>query len=143
MTSIIAKATRHDLRRLISTGECGNLTEEEIEKFNRFVSATTKLWVGFVDDKPICIYGLTPPTLCSDSGYLWLHTTKEFTNHVFIFVRHSQIVIEQMLAMYPKIVGHAEVGADKSIRWLKWLGAEFDEPVGRLIPFVIQRKSNG
>lgn len=143
MTSIIAKATQQDLRRLISTGECGNLTVEEIERFKRSISSTTKLWIGFVDERPICIYGLTPPTLCSDSGYLWLHTTKDFENHVFIFVRHSQLVVQKMLEIYPKIIGHAEVDGDKSIRWLKWLGAEFGEPEGQLIPFVIQRKANG
>jgi len=100
---------------------------------------STTIWGGYIEDKLICIWGVIPPTLMSYQAYLWLYTTDHLKEHQFIFVRHSQLVIEQVLKEYPSIVGHVVIGADKSIRWLKWLGAKFSEPQGKLIPFRIKR----
>lgn len=97
------------------------------------------IWGCFVDDKPICIYGVIPPTLMSRQAYLWLYTTDYLKEHQFVLVRHSQMVIQEILKEYPSICGHAIMGADKSIRWLKWLGAKFGPPQGTAIPFRITR----
>jgi hypothetical protein len=45
-----------------------------------------------------------------------------------------------MLRRYKVIVGNCIVGEDKSIRWLKWLGAKFGKPEGNKVPFVIRAK---
>lgn len=100
------------------------------------------LWEGKVDGKIACIWGLVPPTILSDTAYLWLYTTSVVDEHKFTFVRHSQRVLEVMLKEFSTIVGHCHVDASRSIQWLKWLGAEFGHPNGKLIPFTI-RKKNG
>ena len=102
---------------------------------------STMLWIGCVDDDPLCIYGLTAPTFLSDRAYLWLWTTSHFDQHVFTFIRHSQRVVEDMLRHYPTIIGHGQVGADRSLRWLRWLGAEFGPQQGQLLPFIITAKA--
>jgi len=100
---------------------------------------STQIWGGFVNGEPICIYGVIPPSLMSNQAYLWLYTTGLLKEHQFILVRHSQMVIESVLKEYPSIVGHAVLGADKSIRWLRWLGAKFGHPQGNALPFRIER----
>lgn len=140
MTTQIVKMSRQDISRLISTEIEPSLTKDEIRQFNNCLASTAVVWVGMVDRKFICTWGLIPPTLLSDQAYLWLYTTEAVKDHEFIFVRKSQQAIEQMLERYPTIVGCAQVGADRSIRWLKWLGAKFAEPEGKLIPFVIRKK---
>jgi hypothetical protein len=100
---------------------------------------STVIWAGFIDKRLACIWGVIPPTLMSSQAYLWLYTTDVIKGHEFILVRHSQLVIKEILEEYPSIVGHALMGADKSIRWLKWLGAEFGYPQGTGIPFRITR----
>jgi hypothetical protein len=100
---------------------------------------STVIWAGFIGGKLACIWGVIPPTLMSSQAYLWLYTTDVIKGHEFILVRHSQLVIDEVLKEYPSIVGHALMGADKSIRWLKWLGAEFGYPQGTGIPFRISR----
>jgi len=97
------------------------------------------MWAGFIDERMAAIWGLIPPTLLSTQAYLWLWTTDVIKDHQFILIRHSQLVMEKMLKDYPSIVGHAVVGNDKAIRWLKWLGAKFGEPCGNAIPFRIRR----
>ena len=96
------------------------------------------MWKGIVDDRLLCIWGVIPPTLLSDRAYLWLITTEAVKDHEFILVRRSQIEIKQILKRYKAIYGHCQVGADRSVRWLRWLGATFGEPEGRLVPFVIR-----
>lgn len=96
------------------------------------------VWIGYQDDQVLCAWGLAPPTLCSDHAYLWLFTTEHLTEHVFTFVRHSQRAVAEMLATYPTIHGHCVVGADKSIRWMRWLGAVFQATQGGLLPFTIE-----
>jgi len=101
--------------------------------------ASTYMWVGTIDERLACIWGLIPPTILSNQAYLWLYTTDVIEEHQFVLVRHSQLVMETMLEQYSSICGHAVVGNDKAIRWLKWLGAKFGEPYGGGIPFRIRR----
>jgi hypothetical protein len=98
---------------------------------------STSMWAGYIDDVLACVWGLMPPTLLSQQAYLWLYTTDVIKGHEFILVRHSQLVMEDMLKQYPSIVGHAVVNNHKAIRWLRWLGAEFGPQQGNGLPFRI------
>jgi hypothetical protein len=100
---------------------------------------STQIWAGFINGQLACIWGVIPPTLMSSQAYLWLYTTDVIKGHEFLLVRHSQMVIKEILEEYPSIVGHAIIGSSKSIRWLKWLGAKFGAPQGTGIPFRITR----
>lgn len=100
---------------------------------------SVEIWAGFINGELACIWGVIPPSLMSNQAYLWLYTTDVIKEHQFTLVRHSQLVIEGLLEEYESIVGHAIVGSDKSIRWLKWLGAKFGSPQGTGIPFRISR----
>ncbi len=100
---------------------------------------SASIWAGSIDGVLACIWGVIPPTLLSNQAYLWLYTTDAIKGHEFVLVRHSQLVIEGILEEYPSIVGHAIIGSDKSIRWLKWLGAKFGQPQGLAIPFRISK----
>ena len=97
-------------------------------------------WVGLVDGRLACVWGLVPPSLLSNQAYIWLNTTEVAEEHQFLLVRHSQIMIRHMLDEYPSLTGHCLFGAERSIRWLRWLGAVFGEPTGKGIPFVIRRQ---
>jgi hypothetical protein len=125
-----------EAHRLIGTLEFSDMEEKTM---NFCLSMSAHMWAGFVDDKLACIWGVIPPTLMSDQAYLWLYTTDVIKEHQFLLVRHSQMVIEDILKEYPSIVGHAMLGSSKSIRWLKWLGAKFGQPQGTGIPFRITR----
>src|SRR5262245_24568769 len=118
-----------------------NFGPTEWKTMDFFLSMSTEIWAGYIDDELACIWGVVPPSLMSFQAYLWLYTTDVIKEHQFVLVRHSQMVIEELLKDYTSIVGHAIVGSDKSIRWLKWLGAKFGEPQGSGIPFRISRRA--
>ena len=140
MSVVVEKINRGEVLDLISQVEDVSLTEGDKEKFRQSLVLTTTVWAGVADGKLVCVWGLVPPTLLSDSAYLWLYTTEAIKGHVFLFIRHSQIAIKAMLELYPTITGVTRIGNARSLRWLKWLGAEFGEPNGLLLPFVIRNK---
>ena len=142
MTTTISTVSRDQVSKLISQAEGGRLSVKELEVFQRWLLVSQRLFTGLVDGKLLCIWGLIPPTLISDRAYLWLHVTPQAKGHEFILVRRSQIELRKMLEEYPVITGHCAAGATDSMRWLKWLGAQFGDPAGRVVPFII-RGNNG
>ena len=117
------------------------LSELNQETMQRSMNNSSHVWIGYSGTDILAFWGLIPPTLLSDRAYLWLYTTEHMRGHQFMFIRWSQRAVQEMLRQYPLIVGHAQLGAAKSIRWLRWLHAEFSEPQGQLLPFVIKASS--
>jgi hypothetical protein len=109
--------------------------EWEVMK-STYVRASER-WLGKVDGKIACIWGLIPPTFLSDSAYLWLYCNELVAEHKFTFIRHSQRQLEIMLNYYPVIVGHCFADNRSAQKWLVWLGAKWDTPEGKVIPFKI------
>lgn len=107
----------------------------------RHLELSTMSWIGRVNGKIVCTWGLIPPSYLSDEAYLWLNVTDKVAEHQFLFVRYSQMEMERMLELYPRIVGHAEVSNWRARRWLVWLGARFLQSKNHRMPFVIERQS--
>lgn len=131
--------------RRVETTEAAKLTRDMVldetgEKTMEFcLLMSTVMWAGFIRGKLACIWGVIPPSLMSNQAYAWLNTTEVLKGHEFIFVRHSQMVFDELLEEYPSVVGHVIIGADKAYRWLRWLGAEFGPPQGMVVPYRITR----
>ena len=100
---------------------------------------SSQVFIGKIAGELICSWGLIPPSLMSNQAYLWLYTTPMLAQHKFLFIRHSQRVVEGILETYPTIVGHVAIGNDLAFRWLRWLGATFGVPNGKLVPFRIEK----
>ncbi|TXH55883.1 MAG: hypothetical protein E6Q97_07800 [Desulfurellales bacterium] len=104
------------------------------------LALTTDQWFGFVNGECVCAWGVVPPTILSDQAYLWMHATDAIRGNEFIFVRHSQRIIAELLKSYTLITGFADPLTPNTLRWLKFLGAEFEKPKTKYIPFTIRRK---
>lgn len=128
-----------DVQGLISELGLDKVSKHALDRFHNWIWLSSAIYKGMVDGRLLCVWGLIPPTMLSDQAYLWLQTSDTAQEHEFILVRRSQIELKVMLEKYSKIVGHCEVRAERSIRWLRWLGAIFGEPDGLLVPFVIRR----
>ena len=140
MSVMIESIDRPRTRELILFAKGGILTELESRTLDACLGFATHLWIGQVDGRMVCAWGLVPPSLIAEEAYLWLFATPAVAEHKFLFVRHSQRVMEEMLKIYPRIVGVTDIKAHDSIRWLKWLGAKFGDYRGTHIPFVIEAK---
>ena len=140
MTVSIQRLTGNDAYDLIFPDYLAKLSITDQITMHQAMVHSSRVWLGYAEGQVQCLWGIVSPTLLSDRAYLWLYTTPHLTHHVFLLVRHSQRVVQEMLKDFPTITGHCEVRATKSIRWLRWLGATFGEPQGRLVPFIIRAK---
>lgn len=137
MTPQIKPSSREITRELILEMHDGILTEEDLRALETCTSRATYLWIGYIRERPVCAFGLVPPTLLADRAYLWLYASPAVEEFKFAFVRHSQLVMEDMLTLYPAIYGVTRADNPRAIRWLKWLGATYAQPQNGLIPFQI------
>ena len=146
MTALIELADKAKTRQLIFEAREGILSDEETKILEQYLTFSAKLYIGSVDGKMCCAWGVVPPSLMSDRAYLWLFSTDAVEQYKFLFVRYSQKAIAEILEEWPIITGYCEVNSPRSIRWLKWLGAKFGEPIkGKeawFRPFEI-RKAHG
>ena len=140
MNIAIVQKKNVDVKDLISRAIILENVPNAEDKLKRWLRTSEQVWLGMVDDKVACIWGLAPGSSISNRAYLWLLTTDIVTEHKFLFVRYSQRYVEEMLKQYPVLYGEAEINNEPAKRWLKWLGARFGEPNGRFIPFEIKRK---
>jgi len=115
----------------------GTLTDVQVRTLDGCNGPTSDLWVGFIDGRPVCAWGLVPPTMLSDRAYLWLYATPAIDEYKFLFIRHSIRVMERLRELYPVIHGVCDIENTRAIRWLKRLGATFSDPYDGHVPFVI------
>jgi len=106
-----------------------------------FMMSSSETWVGYADDEVACVCGLIAPTMLSDRAYLWLITTDLVDEHPFLFIRHSQLWMDEVQKRYALISGDVAVGNRRAQRWLKWLGADLGFPIDHKIPFQIRAKA--
>ena len=137
MTASIRIVDREKTRELILASRGDRITPEEVRNLDSCLSLATHIWVGTLNGAIVCAWGLIPPSLLAEEAYLWLYHTALVEEHKFLFVRYSQIMMEEMLQVYPVIVGVTDRNSASSIRWLKWLGAEFTDNGDDYIPFRI------
>ena len=141
MSALIEVADKAKTRQLIFEAKGGILTNEESSTLEQYLTFSAKLCIGSVDGRLCCAWGLIPPSYLSDRAYLWLFSTDAVEEYKFIFVRNSQRAVQEMLEEWPIITGFCEIGNDRSIRWLRWLGAVFFEPINaKFLPFEIRKK---
>lgn len=138
MTLVVDAIQKARVTELISALFPSKITQEEEATFHRFIERSSCLRVAILDGELLCLWGLIIPTFLSQEAYLWLHVTEAAREHQFVLVRQSQMEVARLLKDYPTMIGHCEIGEALSIRWLKWLGAIFGEPEGKLIPFTIR-----
>jgi hypothetical protein len=80
-------------------------------------------------------------------GMLWMLGTDRINDIQVAFLRKNHKFIKMFLIFFESLENWVDVRNQMSIQWLKWLGAEFDEPApygveGKLFQhFVIRRNA--
>jgi hypothetical protein len=139
MTATIRAVTAERLSKLLDENHV-TLTGPEAHLIDRCQTLSLESWVGHIDGKFVCAWGVMSPSVLSSEVYLWLYTDGPITTHQFTFIRRSQIFVRDLLKEYEAINGHVKTDAKSSQRWLKFLGAKFDRPIkGGVMPFRIER----
>jgi len=140
MTAMIARITGDEAWDLIYPGYLAKLPEMDQGTMRRAMRNSSRVWVGYDEEKILACWGVQPPSLLSERAYLWLYTTPDLAGHEFMFIRHSQRAVADMLTEFTSLYGVTLADNHHAIRWLQWLGAEFS-PIHRgVTSFEIRAK---
>lgn len=75
---------------------------------------------------PCAIYGIVPTTLIGSSANIWLLGTPDMCHIKKTFMKLSRLCIGEWLNKYPVLWNIVPTSYTKSLRWLKWLGANIN-----------------
>ena len=89
---------------------------------------STHAWIGYYDDRPVCVFGVAPLNMIAGIGSPWLLGTDELVKRPAAFLRRCRPYVGRMLAVYPKLVNHVDDRNEASKGWLRWLGFELGKP---------------
>jgi hypothetical protein len=89
-----------------------------------FYNSKGEAWTGLVDDVPVTMFGVGKP------NWIWLIATKGLDDPAISrkFLINSKKYLKKILKRHPKIENYVSEMNERSIQWLSWLGAKFDEP---------------
>lgn len=105
----------------------GHRTPHEalLDGFNMSVKA----WTIIEDGTPIGMFGVSSASILGNVGIPWLLGTDAMLKIRRQFIRESMSYIDKMLALYPVLTNFVHVGNIASLRWLMWMGFDFDGPI--------------
>ena len=86
--------------------------------------------------KPIAMFGICPRDILGTSATIWMLATDDLNKINMRFLRHSKEFVNAMLDYYEYLENYVDVRNQKSIEWLTFLGAKFDEPA----PYGVEGK---
>lgn len=83
-----------------------------------------------VEGRPEIMFGVSPINVLAGVGGVWMLGTDVVVEHQKEFLRYSAEWRAKLFVGYSVLVNFVSVDNHASIRWLKWLGAEFAaEPI--------------
>ncbi|MCF7239711.1 hypothetical protein L3X02_13590 [Escherichia coli] len=82
----------------------------------------------------ITMFGVSPASMIGGNGTPWLVGTSRIEKYQKTFLRHCRPVLQQMLAVYPRLENYVDERNHVAKAWLHWLGFRLEEaaPYGAL-----------
>ncbi len=80
-----------------------------------------------IDGRPAAILGLVPTNILGRSGIVWLLGTDAIERHAKAFCHLCRQELAEMMSRADRLENFVWVENKISIRWLKWLGFEFED----------------
>lgn len=77
----------------------------------------------------VAVFGDAVHSVLGQIGVPWLISTVHVERHPKAFLQVCKPEVAEMLTRHRELVNFVDVRNTTAIRWLKWLGFEFSEPV--------------
>lgn len=87
-------------------------------------------FIGLLDDNPMIAFGVVRPFLLSANGIIWMLATDDIEKRISktALARRCREYISTMLQSFDLLYNFVDVRNTVTVKWLEWIGAEFDEP---------------
>ncbi|TIW56678.1 MAG: DUF2833 domain-containing protein [Mesorhizobium sp.] len=86
-------------------------------------------WTAMIDGVPEVMFGVGDLNILAGVAAPWLLGTDAVETHYVAFLRRSVGFRDQLLQRYSVLTNFVDARNRASIRWLRWLGFTFSDPV--------------
>lgn len=90
---------------------------------------SSRAWTGIINGRAELIFGVGDLNVLAGVASPWLLGTDEVDRNFIAFARASISARDQLLSRYAILRNFVDERNTASIRWLKWLGCTFSEPI--------------
>ncbi|MFZ5692456.1 MAG: hypothetical protein ACOY5F_14500 [Pseudomonadota bacterium] len=90
---------------------------------------SAQAWTAIIDGRPEVMFGVADLNILAGVGAPWLLGTDAIDLHFRQFLRRSVSWRDQLLGRYPVLRNFVDDRNVVSIRWLRWLGFKFSDPI--------------
>ena len=81
-----------------------------------------------INNKVIAMFGISTEYLMGERATIWLLAAPELEQIKLRFLKHSRKFVDMFLEYYPILENYVHANNRASIKWLKFLRAEIDDP---------------
>jgi len=74
-------------------------------------------------------YGMFGCGAGHEGFYIWMLGTNDVKKYRRIFIKHSRAWVWGFVGIYEKVYNYVHTENKLAMRWLRWCGAEFEEPI--------------
>lgn len=92
-------------------------------------SMSVKAWTIMDGDTPIGMFGVSSVSVLGTMGVPWLLGTDGMLKIKRKFIRESMQYLDECHKLYPQLVNFVHAGNVQSLRWLTWMGFDFEGPM--------------
>jgi len=85
-------------------------------------------WCAHEDGRVICAFGINRRSTLSNVGVPWLVGTDLVETHARRFARQSRDYLDRFSRVFPQMENFCLEENRVTVRWLKWLGFDMDDP---------------
>lgn len=124
---VLVQATDELAKRMaprIRMVDCREMREETdpLEMARGSLAASSHAWCWLIDGEPACMFGVAPKSILGGEAYVWLLATDAIKCDRRTFWLGSQIMLDHLLSLYPKLEGYVDARFSESVRWIRRLG---------------------
>ncbi len=98
------------------------------DAFALTVGLAVAAWTAIDDGRVVCVFGINRRSMLSSVGVPWLVGTDEVALHGREFARKSRGYFSLFERAFPQMENFVLEENAVTVRWLKWLGFDMDEP---------------
>ncbi|MEW8025545.1 MAG: hypothetical protein AB2777_21100 [Candidatus Thiodiazotropha endolucinida] len=132
----ITKAKLSDIDELLADLRQADADEMEALSFSdphttiaQSIALSPKAYTLRVEGELVCIFGVGMLSMIGPEGVPWLLGTNAIKRHRRLFLELSKPISTHLLSKYAHLRQLVDVRNRLSVRWLKWLGFDFNGPV--------------
>lgn len=110
--------------------ECFGLSGDHcLEEAEGCINLAEIAYVCKCDGVPLCIFGVIRDSIFANIGVVFMLSTSETKNHKYFIGKWTKRVMKAFLQEWETLYNWVDMGNERTIAWLKWLGAEIDPPL--------------